>query len=254
MQGTFEELKSQIASKNIQVQNGDFEFEGKKHLVVYAEDGDQQGKRPGIIVLPEWWGLNDYVKTRAEMLAGLGYAAMAVDVFGEGAIANNPAEAMALTSPYGGDPNLVTRLVEAAVEKLKSYPDVDGNNIAVLGFCFGGFSAITAATHGAGVKAAVGFHPSLGGITPDTGIQAKVLVCHGMSDEFEKDNEAPFKAKMDSAGISYVFKEYADAKHGFTSPEADHNGKEFGIPVAYNASADSASWADMTEFLHSVFK
>lgn len=254
MEGTFQELQTQIKEKHISRQQSDFEFGGTKHIVSYAVDSSQTGKRPGIVVLPEWWGLNTYVKDRAAMLAGLGYAAMAVDMFGEGMIAHNPTEAMALTKPYGSNAALVKDVVEAAITKLKTYPEVDSSKIAVIGFCFGGYAAITAATSGADVVAAVGFHPSLGGITPQSGIKAKVLVCHGLEDEFEKDNVAPFKSKMDNAGVSYVFKDYADARHGFTSPEADNNGKEFGIPVAYNAAADSASWSDMKSFLSSVFR
>lgn len=249
MQETFNELKSHLPSDNIRTQNTDYEFGGKKYLGVFNYDSSKSEKRPGIIVIPEWWGLNQYVKTRAELVASLGYATLAVDLFGNGDTAKNPAEAMAFTKPYGSDPSLVVNIIKVAIEKLKSYPQVDSSRIAVIGYCFGGYCAITAGTSQLNLKAAVGFHPSLGGIFPQKGAKAKILVCHGTADEFEKNNITPFKERMNAAGIDYSFKDYKDAKHAFTNPGADEKGKEFSIPIGYNAAADSASWEDMKAFL-----
>lgn len=248
MKETFDELAAGIANDHITAQNTEYEFDGKKYLAVFNYDAAKEGKRPGIIVIPEWWGLNDYVKARAKLMASLGYAVLAIDVFGNGDTAHNPAEAMAFTKPYYDNGALGGKIVEAAIGKLKSYPEVDTDRIAVAGYCFGGYAAITAGVSGLNLKAAVGFHPSLGGIAPEKGSKTKILVCHGTDDAFEKNNIAPFKEKMNAAGIDYTFKDYPGAKHAFTNPGADERGKEFNIPIGYNAAADSASWDDMKTF------
>ncbi len=251
MQETFNNLVAGLASKNIKEQNTDYEFDGKKYFAVFDYDIDSTGKRPGIIVIPEWWGLNDFIKTRAKLYASLGYAALAIDVFGNGDTARNPTEAMAFTKPYYDDGALVVNIVRTAIEKLKSFPQVDSSRIAVVGYCFGGYSAITAGVSGLGIKAAIGFHPSMGGINPQKGVKTKILVCHGTDDKFEENNVGPFKQRMDAAGIDYIFKDYQGAMHAFTNPGATEKGKEFNIPIGYNAAADSASWQDMKQFLAS---
>lgn len=252
MKETYSDLKEKLASQDIHVEKTSYQFDGKTYLADFYYQTKEVGKRPSIIVVPEWWGLNDYTKTRAKMLAGLGFAAMAIDVFGNGETGQNPAEAMALTKPYNSDPSLSKKIIDAALQKLKTFSQVDTSKIGIIGYCFGGFVAINAGVLGADVKAVVGFHPSLGGIHPEKNIKAKFLICHGTDDEFEKANVEPFKKAMDSAGIDYTFKDYSGAKHAFTSPKADESGKQFGIPIAYNAAADSASWDDMKSFLQSA--
>lgn len=254
MPETFKSLQSELKNDSIKVVDTDYEFNGRKYLASFSYESSISGKRPGIIVIPEWWGLNDYVKTRAKMLAALGYGALAIDVFGNGDTANNPTEAMAFTKPYYGDPNLVKQIIGTALSKLKTFPQVDTSRVGIIGYCFGGYSAITAGVLGADVKAVVGFHPSLGGINPEKNIKAKVLVCAGGDDQFELSHFDPFKKRMKDADIELDFKIYPGAKHGFTNPLADDNGKKFGIPLAYNPSADSASWSDMKLFLKANLK
>lgn len=255
MQDTYKSLLTELAgNSNIETEDTSYDFDGANYLASYSYDSEKDGKRPGIIVLPEWWGLNEYVKNRAAMLASLGYAAMAVDVFGKGDTASNPTEAMALIKRFNDDPTLAGKIVKAAIARLGSFPQVDTHRIAVVGYCFGGFAAIQAGLADSNIEAVVAFHPSLGGIRPAGKVKTRFLICHGEDDDFEKDNVAPFKKRMTEAGIDYVFKDYSAAKHAFTSPEADQKGKEFGIPVAYNASADSASWNDMKKFLKESLK
>lgn len=248
-------MEKVLPTKNIQEKNDAFELNGTTHVAYVAFDSTVQGKRPGIIVVPEWWGLNEYARKRTRMLAGLGYVAMAIDVFGNGAIGHNPQEAMELIKPYNDDPSLSKKIIDTAIEKFKTYPQLDEDKIALIGYCFGGSVVLNAAKLGADVKGVVGFHPSLEGAQPDEDeIKSKFLICHGEDDAFENDNVNDFKKEMDAAGVDYIFKTYPDAKHAFTNPNSAENAEKFGIPVGYNADADSNSWEDMKSFLKEIFQ
>lgn len=253
MDETFNALKDSIKGKPIKEEKLSFTFNGQTHVAYLAFDSSTNSKRPAVIIIPEWWGLNDYIRERGKMFAGLGYCALSVDAFGDGTIANNVQEASADTKPYYDNPSLCKGLIDAAIALLKTHPQVDTSELAAAGYCFGGYTAINAGIMGAGVKAAIGFHPSLGVEEPLPGIKTKFLVCSGSNDEFDKGNFQPFKKKMDSAGIKYEFKIYPGAYHAFTNPGADAKGKEFNIPIKYNEAADNASWHDMKDFLRSVF-
>ena len=231
-----------------------YTLDGKNYNALFAYNENQKGIRPGILVVPEWWGLNDYAKSRAKQLAESGYAAMAIDVYGDGKTGNDPKEAQALTSPFYKDPTLAKPIIDAAINKIKTMPNVDSSNIAAIGYCFGGGVVLNAAKLGADLKGVVSFHGSLKGVTPNKNlIKAKILVCHGAADDFENPNVAQFKKEMDSAGVAYTFKEYAGATHAFTNPESTEIGKKFNMPIRYNAAADSASWNDMKVFFKGVF-
>jgi dienelactone hydrolase len=150
----------------------------------YVIYNDQtQDKRPAVLVVHEWWGMNDYSKRRARELAGLGYVAMAVDMFGNGQTASDPDEAMKLAGPFYQNTQLIKSRFEAALAKLKTLPQVDTNNIAAIGYCYGGFIVLNAAKLGEPLKGVVSFHGNLGGVTPDKNLlKAKVLVLHGEAD------------------------------------------------------------------------
>jgi dienelactone hydrolase len=221
-----------------------------------AYDANIPGKRPAILIVPEWWGLNDYPKMRARKLAESGYIAMAVDVFGDGKIAANPTEAQELTTPFYKDPSLAKARMDAALNKIKEYKQTDSENIAVIGYCFGGYVALNYAKLGANLKGVVSFHGGLGGAPVDKNLlKAKVLVCHGASDKFvsQKDAEG-FKHKLDSIGADNTLKIYPNATHAFTNPAATETGKKFNMPIEYNAEADRDSWNDMKVFLDRIFK
>lgn len=223
-------------------------------FVVYDEN--MQGTRPAILIVPEWWGLNDYAMMRARELAKLGYIAMAMDMYGNGKIADNPDSAGAAAGPFYQNPQMAKTRMEAAIAKLKSYPQTDGSNIAAIGYCFGGAMVLNTARMGLDVKGVVSFHGNLVGTPLNKDLlKAKILVCHGGADPFVPATEvATFKHQMDSVGIPYTFKEYADATHAFTNPNATAMGEKFKIPIKYNAAADSASWKDMKEFFTSLFQ
>ena len=224
-----------------------------KGYVVY--DSSKEGKRPAVLVVHEWWGLNDYPRSRARQLAELGYIAMAVDVFGDGKTAADPKQAMALVQPFYQLPLITKSRLEAAINKLKEYPQTDTSKMAAIGYCFGGFVVLNAAKLGANLKGVVSFHGDLSGAPFNKDLlKAKVLVCHGEADKFvTSQNVASFKKSMDSIKADYTFKSYPDATHAFTNPAATENGKKFKIPIEYNAAADSASWNDMKDFFAKIF-
>lgn len=222
--------------------------------VVY--DAGKEGKRPAVLVVPEWWGLVDYPKMRAKKLAELGYIAMAIDMYGNGKVAENPGDAGKMAGPFYQDLKMTKSRFDAALTKLKTYPQVDTSNIAAIGYCFGGGVVLNVARLGDDLKGVVSFHGSLVGAPAKKDLlKAKILVCHGMADSLVKpDQVEKFKKQMDSIGADYTFKQYPNATHAFTNPASDSNGEKFRMPVKYNPEADSASWNDMKEFFVRIFK
>jgi dienelactone hydrolase len=222
--------------------------------IVY--DAAKEGKRPAVLVVHEWWGQNDYVRNRAKQLAELGYIAMAVDMFGGGKTADNPKDAEALAMPFYQNPQMTRTRLEAAMNKLKTYPQADTASLAAIGYCYGGFVVLNAAKLGAPLKGVVSFHGNLSGVQPRKDLlKANILVAHGAADPFVPEAEvAAFKKSMDSIGANYTFKAYPNATHAFTNPVATETGKKFNIPIAYNGAADTASWNDMKTFFGTIFK
>ncbi|MBC7865992.1 MAG: dienelactone hydrolase family protein, partial [Gloeobacteraceae cyanobacterium ES-bin-316] len=209
-----------------------------------AYDSASDKKRPVVLVVHEWWGLNDYAKSRAKKLAELGYLAMAVDFYGNGQQADNPELAGKLATPFYQDAAMAKGRFDAALNEVKKMAVADTNQIAAIGYCFGGAQVLNMARLGSPLKGVVSFHGNLVGVPADKSLlTAPVLVCHGEADPFVPAAEvAQFKKQMDSIGATYTFKGYADATHAFTNPGATEMGKKFSIPIAYNAAADSSSW------------
>ncbi len=223
-------------------------------FVVY--DDNIKGVRPAVIVVHEWWGLNDYAKMRARELAKLGYISMAIDMYGDGKQADNPELAGQLATPFYADPQMAKRRFDAALEKLKTYSQVDANKVSAIGYCFGGTQVLNMANLGVDLKAVVSFHGGLQVVTPDKSkLKAHVLVCHGGADPFVPQEQADqFRKQMDSVGAVYVFKTYDSATHAFTNPNATAMGEKFNLPIKYNAAADTASWKDMKDFFEKTLK
>jgi len=223
-------------------------------FVVYDENID--GKRPAVLVIHEWWGLNEYAKRRARQLAELGYIAMAVDMYGNGRMGNNPAEAQSLAMPFYQNPQMAKAHFDAALNKLKTFAQTDDKKIAGIGYCFGGGILLNLARMGEDLTGVVSFHGSLVGTPADKSLlKSNILVCHGDSDSFVLPPEvALFKKQMDSIGAAYTFKSYPGATHAFTNPDATAMGQKFKMPISYNAAADTASWNDMKDFFDKIFK
>ncbi len=221
-----------------------------------AYNAAQKGKRPAVLVVHEWWGLTDYPKMRARMLAESGYIAMAVDMFGMGKTAANPKEAQELTTPFYKDPQLAKSRLDAAIEKIKEFPETDPNNIAAIGYCFGGYIVLNAAKLGADLKGVASFHGGMGGAPVVKNLlKAKVLVCYGGEDKFVSVSDVDkFKRQLDSISVNNTFKFYPKATHAFTNPDATKLGKEFNMPIEYNPAADKDSWNELIVFLKSIFK
>ena len=229
---------------------------GTTDLIGWAVEGSGPMPRPGVLVVHEWWGLNDYIRGRAEQLGDLGYEALAVDMYGAGQTGSSPDEANALMSAALGDVPALEARFEAALDALKARPGVDGSKIAAIGYCFGGAVVLHAARIGLPLAGVASFHGSLGSFhTPAPGsVKAKILVCHGAADALvpEADVEA-FKAEMDAAKADYQFEAYPGALHGFSNPDATANGERYGMPLAYDADADAKSWAEMKSFFQKIF-
>ena len=229
---------------------------GKQSKGYIAYDENKKGKLPVVVVIPEWWGVTNYTKSRARQLADLGYFAIDADLFGGGDTATNPKEAMAFTKPYYTNPQLALSVVQAAISRAASFPQADTSRIAAIGYCFGGFIVLNAAKLGAPLKATVSFHGGLDGVQPKKDIvKGDILVCQGGADQFvpEKVQNA-FKKSMDSAGVHYTFVVYPGAMHAFSNPNATALGEKFKLPIAYNAAADTASWKAMQDLFATALK
>ena len=221
-----------------------------------AQSDDAPSSRPGVLVFPEWWGLNDYIRRRTEDLAGFGYTALGVDLYGAATTADHPDEAGKLMNEVLEDMGAGTQRLKAAVVALTEQPGVDASRLGAIGFCFGGAMALHLARIGTSLKAAVSFHGALDSFhqTAPGSIKARVLVCHGGADEFvSKESIQSFHDEMKSAEADYEFISYPGALHGFTSPEADENGQKYGLPLAYDEAADKKSWEAMTNLFNDVF-
>lgn len=221
-----------------------------------AYPDDPSVKYPAILIVHEWWGLNDYAKNRARQLAKAGYVAFAVDMFGNGKIAADPGQAQEYTGPFYKDPHLALTYLDAALKEIKKIKQTDVNDVAAIGYCFGGYIVLNAAKLGADLKGVVSFHGGLKGVVPDKKLlKAKILVCHGGSDKFVTMQDVDtFKHQMDSIKADYTFNVYPNSTHAFTNPEATKIGKKFNLPIEYNAKEDTASWNDMMAFFNKIFE
>ncbi|MEM8764809.1 MAG: dienelactone hydrolase family protein [Bacteroidota bacterium] len=216
-----------------------------------AHDVNLEGKRPGILIVHEWWGHNDYVRQRADMLAELGYTAMAVDMYGDGKTADHPEDAGKFAMSVMGNLPEASARFNAALELLKAQESVSGDKIAAIGYCFGGSVALTMANEGADLDAVAAFHSGVQlPVMPGSELKARVLVCNGADDPFiSPESIEGFKAAMDSIGAKYEYVSFPGVKHSFTSKEADANGEKFDLPLAYNAEADQQSWEKLLSLL-----
>ena len=240
-----------ITTEEIKYKVGDTEFTG-----YLAYDDAIKGKRPGVIVVHEWWGHNDYARGRAEKLAALGYTGFAVDMYGTGKLAAHPKDATAFMGAIMGDFNVAKSRFEKAHALLRSHASVDGTKIAAIGYCMGGAIVLNMAKSGADLKGVASFHGSLGpAVTAEPGkVTAKIRVYNGAADPFvPSDSVKAFEAEMKVGGADYVMKNYDGVQHSFTNPGADKFGEKFKLPLVYNKAADEDSWAAMTAFFKEIF-
>jgi len=244
---------------NIQSQEVSYRAGGVDMKGYIAWDADRAGPRPGVLVVHEWWGANDYSRRRANMLAELGYTAMAVDMYGGGRQAGNPDEAGALMNGLLGDMAVVRERFNAALEQLQAHETTDGANAAAIGYCMGGGIVLHMARYGAPLKAVASFHGALPlGVAAEgegAAPTARIAVYHGEDDQFFTAEQVDaFKAEMRKTNADCLFVALPGCLHGFTNPLATTNGEKYGIPLRYSELADSCSWDHMQLVLESAFR
>lgn len=241
---------------NIRTETLAYTAGGKQLKSFLAWDASQTGKRPAVALFPEWWGSNEYIKRRAREVAGLGYVALAVDLYGDGVEAKDSTEAGALMNGLFADMNATSERVNAAIAQLQARPEVDSSRVGAMGYCLGGAMSLHAARLGLPLRGVVSFHGALKQthVAKKGDVKAKVLVLHGGDDVLVPDDEqAGFRKEMSELGVDLDFRSYPGAKHGYTNPEATAKGQKYGLPLAYDAATDKQSWEDMRAFWSRVF-
>ena len=250
-------LVAAAAQAAIQGKEVSYEADGTKLKGYVAYDDAVKGKRPGVLVVHEWWGLNDYARKRARMLAQRGYTALALDMYGNGKMAHHPDDAQKFSSEVSQNEALAKARFEAALALLKQQKTVDADNIGAIGYCFGGSVALNMARIGEPLKVVESFHGGLKTSHPaEPGVvKARIASFTGEADPFiPAEQVAAFRQEMEKAGVTPLVVTYPGAMHSFTSPEADRLGKEFNLPMAYNADADKDSWNKGMALMDEVFK
>jgi dienelactone hydrolase len=228
--------------------------EGKTILEGYLVYDDAiPGKRPGVVVVPDWMGMSPFARDRADELAKLGYIALAADVYGKGALPKDAGEASQLVKIYKSDRKLLRARAQAALDTLLAQPQVDAARVAAMGYCFGGTTALELARSGAPIAGVVTFHGGLDTPTPADAknIKAKVLALHGADDPFVPPAQvAAFEKEMTDAGVDWQLVKYSGAVHAFAVPAA---GSDNSKGAAYNARAARRAWQAMKDFFSEIF-
>lgn len=218
-----------------------------------AWDANAPGKRPGVLVVHEWWGHNEHARNQARRLAEAGYVGLALDMYGDGKVTTHPDSAQAFMMAAMKDAATMRARFLAALDQLKQDPHADSTKVAAIGYCFGGGVVLSMARSGVGLAAVATFHGALGGLAPigPAGIKARILVMTGEADPMvpAKDVER-FRTEMTAAKAQFQIISYPGVKHSFTNPNAD----KVGMPgLSYNADADRQSWDELRKMLAEVF-
>lgn len=244
-----EDAQVTIKTENITYTAGGAELSG---FMAYPS-----GKKnlPAVLVVHEWWGHNDYARNRAKMLAEEGYVAFALDMYGDGKLAQHPKDANAFMMEVINTEGLAKERFQAAYDLVKQSPLTDDEKIAAIGYCFGGAVVLSMARMGMDLDGVVSFHGSLGALPPVAeDVDAKFLVLNGADDPFVKEEQIEqFKSDMDAADVDYQFINYPGAVHAFTNPGATEKGQAYGLPLKYDPEADKASWSEMKSFFKELF-
>ena len=242
-----------IQEEAVTYRHGDTEMKG---FIVY--DDAIKAKRPGIVVVHEWWGITKHIRDEARRFAGQGYTAFVADMYGDAKTADNPKDAGALAGAVRKNPAAMLSRFIAAKDLLARHATVDPSRIGASGYCFGGSVVLDVARAGTELKGVAAFHAQLGaaGSAAEAGrVRAKLLVLNGEADPFIKpDTVEAFKKEMSAADVNYRYVNYPGAVHAFTNPEATEKGKQFNLPLAYQPEADKQSKAEAAKFFSAVFK
>ena len=239
--------RAEIKTQSVEYKDADATLKG-----FLAYDDAAQGKRPGILVVPEWWGLNDYPKSRAEQLAKLGYVAFVADIYGDGSTTDD-AKVAGQKAGEAKQKGWLRSRGKLALGQLRNNEHVDPQNIGAIGYCFGGGTVLELARAGEDMKGVVSFHGALDTKQPakEGEVKAKILVCQGAADPLvPPDQVKAFEKEMKKANADCKIIRYEGAKHAFTNPDADKYNMP---PIGYNKAADEKSWQDMQTFFKEVF-
>jgi len=240
---------AEVKTREVQYAVGDSTFQG-----YMAWDDSAKGKRPGILIVHEWWGHNAHARHQADRLAKAGYVAFALDMFGKGKLAEHPADAQAFVAEAMRDPAVTKARFDAGLAQLAADPHVDAKRLGAVGYCFGGGVALNMARAGEDLKAVATFHGAIGtGQTAEKGkVKAHLLIMTGAADPFVPDSVVKAVEKeMKDAGADLQVIRYPGAKHSFTNPESSTRG----IPaLEYNADVDHQSWEALLAFLGKTMK
>ena len=242
---------AEIITKEINYQQADTTMKG-----MLAYDDAIKGKRPGVLIVHEWWGHNKHARDKARKLAEAGYVGFAIDMYGDGKTADHPDDAGKFSSAVASNMPLAKARFEAAMGVLKAQDNVEADKLAAMGYCFGGGVVLNMARLGVDIKGVSSFHGSLATKNPAQkgDIKASVRVFNGAADPFvKKEHIKALNEEMENAGVDFKFVNYPDVKHSFTNPAADATGKKFGLPLEYNAEADKDSWQKNLEFFKEIF-
>jgi dienelactone hydrolase len=243
-----------IRSEEISYDAGGVEMKG--YIAWNPEIG---GERPGVLVVHEWWGNNDYARRRADMLAKLGYTGMALDMYGGGKTAADPDEAGQLMNGLLGDLETLRDRFNSALATMQAHETVDAGRSAAIGYCMGGGIVLHMARYGADLKAVGSFHGALplGVAAEGEGgeVTARVAVYHGEDDVLiPAEAVDDFRAEMKKTGADCLWVPLPTALHGFSNPAATGNGEKYGLPLRYDERADAASWNHFQLVLESAFR
>ena len=253
--GTGAALNAKIITKPVVYEHAGVKLEG---FLAYDDAKVSTAKKaPGVLVVPEWWGLNDYAKGRAKQLAELGYVAFATDMYGAGVSTTDAKRAGELSAAFYGKPLMAER-AQAGLDQLLASGLVETSHVAAIGYCFGGSTVQALAYSGAPLAGIVSFHGGLIPVPADAAAKnkAKFLVCTGAVDPFvNKESVETFAQAMNDGKFDYQLISYAGAVHAFTNPEADKVAAANGLTgkIGYNAAADHRSWAQMKGFFQEIF-
>ncbi|MCW9023571.1 MAG: dienelactone hydrolase family protein [Gammaproteobacteria bacterium] len=253
----FASLISLSATAEIQTQEIEYLVGSTKFTGYFAYDDAIKHKRPGILIVHEWWGHNNYARMRTKMLAEAGYTAFALDMYGSGKQADHPDDAKKFMQAVISNMDEARKRFNTAHQILKDHSTVDSEKTAAMGYCFGGGVVLNMARAGADLDAVVSYHGSLGTKTPAKPgeVKAKVRVFNGAADPFVTQEQIDaIKKEMKQAGVDFKLTNYPDAKHSFTNPDADKFGERFKMPLAYDKQADIDSWQQTLTFFRNLFK
>lgn len=241
---------AEVVTQEVSYQSGEVTLQG---YLAYNKDAEQ---RPAVLVVHEWWGHNQYARERAKMLAKLGYVAFALDMYGEGKVADHPDDAKKFMQEAMQDQAMLKERFLAALDYVRQLGQVDKESIAAIGYCFGGGVVLNMARQGVDLNGVVSFHGSLATnqLASKDKVTAKVLVLHGGNDAFIPESQViSFEEEMTAANVDYEVVVYENVDHSFTNPAADDFAEKYDMPVSYDQEADHQSWAKMKNFLAELF-